>query len=64
MEKKHNVPFDSAMDEAEAIDAKVAAIRLNLQMDHGLSTRERAALCELICDAQKMALRLRAAVKP
>lgn len=56
---KHKVPFKSALDEAEAIDAKVAAMRLNLQMSPSMSTMERARLAELICDAQKMALRLR-----
>jgi hypothetical protein len=56
---KPKVPFKSSEDEATAIDAKVAAMRLNLQMSPHMSTMERIRIAELICDAQKMALRLR-----
>lgn len=56
---KHKVPFKSALDEAEAIDEKIAVLRLRLQTTPISDSHEKTRLASMICDAQKMALRLR-----
>lgn len=59
MNEPHFGPFSSAQAEADAIDEKVAALKLKLQITAISEYRERSKLAEMICDAQKMAVRLR-----
>lgn len=56
---KQKVPFLSALEEAEAIDEKIAVLRLRLQTTPISDSHEKTRIASMICDAQKIALRLR-----
>lgn len=56
---KQKVPFLSSLEEADAIDEKIAVMRIKLQTTPISDSHEKTRIASMICDAQKMALKLR-----